>query len=366
VQHELGSRVEPEAQSQPGRGAGGDRHDALGGAYGLLVLHLRLISPTDCTGPARALLAEHPAVTNLVVLLGAGKQPEGDLVLADVAREAASDVFGRLRDLGLPERGSIAVDGVDLSLSAGAREAQERAPGEGVDAVVWEDLAARTREESSLSVGYLVFFSVATMLAGVAVLLDSAILIIGAMIVGPEFGAVAGICAGIVLSRWAEARRSLVALAVGFPVGIAATVLSTWLLTGLGLIDSGALFEPRPQTEFIYLPDAMSFVVAFLAGIAGMLALTSAKSGAVIGVLVSVTTIPAAGNIAVALAESFALDPAEPRSRYLEQAWTSTGQLLLNLLGLLAAGVLTLWLQRRLWHRVRHRTRHAPDPPAGD
>ena len=101
---------------------------------------------------------------------------------------------------------------------------------------------------------YLVLFSVATMLAGIAVLLDSPILILGAMIVGPEFGAVAGICAGVVLSRWREARRSLVALAVGFPVGIVATILSTWLLTGLGLIDSRALFRPRPQTEFIPLP----------------------------------------------------------------------------------------------------------------
>ena len=321
------------------------------------MLHLRLISPIDCTVRARALLTEHPAVTNVVLLPGAGHQPAGDLILADVAREAASDVLARLTDLGLPDRGSIAVDSVDLALSAAAQQAKDRAPGEGSDAVVWEDLAARTREESSLSVIYLVLFSVATMLAGIAVLLDSPILIIGAMIVGPEFGAVAGICAGVVLSRWREARRSLVALAVGFPVGIVATILSTWLLTGLGLIDSRALFQPRPQTEFIYLPDTMSFVVAFLAGIAGMLALTSAKSGAVIGVLVSVTTIPAAGNIAVALAESLALDPAEPRGRYLDQAWTSTGQLLLNLLGLLVAGILTLWLQQRLWHHSRQERR---------
>ena len=90
-------------------------------------------------------------------------------------------------------------------------------------------------------------------------------------------------------------------------------MLSTWLLTALGLIDSSALFEERPQTGFIYLPDAMSFVVAFMAGIAGMQALTSAKSGAVLGVLVSVTTIPAAGNIAVAVAYGLGRDPSEPR-----------------------------------------------------
>ena len=141
-------------------------------------------------------------MTNLVVLPGAGIEPEGDLILADVARESASEVLQELRDLGLEERGSIAVEDVDLSLSRAAERAQELAPGEGSDAVVWEDLEARAGEESSLSGAYLVLFSVATTLAGIAVILDSAILVIGAMIVGPEFGALAGICAGIVLRRW--------------------------------------------------------------------------------------------------------------------------------------------------------------------
>ncbi|MET0915285.1 MAG: DUF389 domain-containing protein [Jiangellaceae bacterium] len=37
-----------------------------------------------------------------------------------------------------------------------------------------------------------------------------------------------------------------------------------------------------------------------MAGIAGILSLTAAKSGALIGVLISVTTVPAAGRSAVA------------------------------------------------------------------
>ena len=293
-------------------------------------------------------------MTNLVLLPGAGHDPEGDLLLADVARESASEVLEALRAAGLGPRGSIAVEEVDLSLSAVADRAERLAPGEGSDAIVWEELEARTREESSLSAAYLILFACATALAGVAVLLDSAILVIGAMIVGPEFGALAGICAGTVLRRWDVVRRGLVALAVGFPVGIVATVLAIWLLSALNLIESAALFEPRPQTEFIYLPDAMSFVGAFLAGIAGMQALTSAKSGAVLGVLVSVTTIPAAGNLAVALAYGLTPDPAQARSRYFDQAWTSGEQLLLNLLGIVVAGTLTLALQQRIRRRYAH------------
>jgi uncharacterized hydrophobic protein (TIGR00271 family) len=125
-----------------------------------------------------------------------------------------------------------------------------------------------------------------------------------------------------------------------------ATVALVGLLTVLGLIDSSSLARPRPQTSFIYNPDAMSFVVAFLAGVAGMLALTSAKSGAVIGVLVSVTTIPAAGDAAVAAAYG-----------EFGQAAQSFVQLLLNLFGIFVAGVLTLFAQQRAWHRIRVRRR---------
>jgi uncharacterized membrane protein len=42
--------------------------------------------------------------------------------------------------------------------------------------------------------------------------------------------------------------------------------------------------------------------VALAAGVAGMIASGQAKSGAIVGVLVSVTTIPAVANVGVALA----------------------------------------------------------------
>ena len=319
------------------------------------MLHLRLIVPVDRTDRARALLADHQGVTNVVVLPGAGVRPEGDVMLADVARESANHVLDQLAGLGLTRRGSITVQGVDLALSTDADRAEAQAPGKGSDAVVWAEMAARAKEESTLSATYLSFFAVAVILAGIAVLLDSSILVVGAMIVGPEFGVLAGICAGAVLRRWPVVRRSTVALAVGFGVGIMAAVLATWLLTAVGLIDSAQLFQPRPQTAFIYRPDALSFVVAFLAGIAGMLALTSARSGALVGVLVSVTTIPAAGDLAVALAFASSTDPSRPRGDYLQQAASSTGQLLLNLLGLILAGALTLLIQRIIWPRILRR-----------
>ena len=98
--------------------------------------------------------------------------------------------------------------------------------------------------------------------------------------------------------------------------------------------------DNHPLTDFIAHPNGFSFVVAALAGAAGMLSLTSAKSGALVGVAISVTTVPAAANAAVALAYGD-----------MNQTVGSTNQLLLNLLGIILAGTSTLLFQKWLWRK---------------
>ncbi|MFJ5176996.1 DUF389 domain-containing protein [Streptomyces griseoviridis] len=307
------------------------------------MLHLRLITPSGTTDDVVRLIGATVGTAHLVVLPGAARDPAGDLVLCDVAREAADDLLAGLRDLGLDRTGSIAVEGIDLSLSERADQAEEDAPGEGADAVLWEQLSEATHEESTLSVTYLAFITLATMIAACGVVLDNAILIVGAMAVGPEFGPLAGVCTALIQRAPRLALRSLIALLAGFAVAMAVTVGFTYLMDALGQFTRVQLEAERPNTNFIYRPDAFSFVVALLAGVAGTLSLTSSKSGALVGVAISVTTIPAAANAAVA----FAYDE-------YRQAWGSTEQLLLNLAGITLAGTLTLLAQKHLWKR--HRT----------
>ncbi|MFD8925383.1 DUF389 domain-containing protein [Streptomyces mirabilis] len=309
------------------------------------MLHLRLITPADRTDDVVQLIERTVGTTHLVVLTGAARNPAGDVVTCDVAREAGDELIGGLREMELDRTGSIAVENIDLSLSKRADKAEDEAPGESADAVLWEHLADATHEESTLSVTYVAFLTLATMIAACGVVLDNAILIVGAMAVGPEFGPLAGICTALVQRVPRLAWRSLNALLVGFAVALVVTVGFTYLMDAVGLFSAVKLDAERPNTNFIYRPDAFSFVVAVLAGVAGTLSLTSAKSGALVGVAISVTTVPAAANAAVAFAYG------EYR-----QAWGSTEQLLLNLLGIVLAGTFTLVVQKWLWARQRERT----------
>jgi uncharacterized hydrophobic protein (TIGR00271 family) len=299
------------------------------------IVHLRLVVPKDTTTQVLRTLDESSAVVNVARLPGASIKPEGDLVLCDVAREEVSVVVERLRRLGLEEAGSISIEAVESMISTDARRAVEAATGLPADAVIWEEVEARTSESAELSFSFVAFMVLARLIAAVGILTDSQILIIGAMVVGPEFGPLAGLCVALVQRRVELAGRSATALAVGFPLAIAITLLVVLVLRAAGPAPDAIAAQDRPATFFIAHPNTFSVLVALFAGVAGTLSLTTAKSGALVGVLISVTTIPAAANVGVAAAYA---------------DWSELGgavaQLGINLSCIVLAGVATLTTQR--------------------
>jgi hypothetical protein len=140
------------------------------------MLHVPVISPPDFTAVTVGLLQANPAVTHLWVSEGSARKPHGDVVSCDVAREAATGVIGRLRELGLSRDGAIVVERLDPILSAAAERAERDAPGEGADALIWEELEQNAGEKTRLSVTYLAFMAVAMLIASIGVLLDQPIL----------------------------------------------------------------------------------------------------------------------------------------------------------------------------------------------
>lgn len=301
------------------------------------MLHLRVISPPEQTDQVIEQLTTHPGATHLVLNRGAAITPAGDLVEADVAREAADELLGSLCRLGVDRTGGITLEQVDTALSDAADRAEEDAPGDAADAVVWEELLTRTGEESRLNGVYLAFLSIACLLSAVGVIINSPVTIVGAMVLGPEFGPLAALAVGLVRARWDLVRRAVVALAVGFPVAMAITAFGTFLGNAAGLFDTSVLAGGH-DVDFVYEVGPWSLIVAVLAGAAGMLAMTSAKSAALVGVFISVTTVPAAGyaSVAAILGEW---------ARFAE----STRQLGINLLGIVVAATLVLLLRRATW-----------------
>ena len=317
--------------------------------YAPAMVHMRIVAPREVSELALGMLRESGSVCNVIWLPGAAQEPAGDVILADVAREDASVVLSDLKELDIHRTGSIALESVETQISLFAERAVERARGSEADAVVWEEVESRTSEQVELSGTYLLFIVLAGLIAAVGIFLNSPILIVGAMVVGPEFGPIAGFCVAFVQRRGHLAARSLVALAAGFSLAIAAVYFTTHAFRITGLTPSEFTERSHSLSNVIASPDFFTFFVAACAGVAGMLSLSTAKSGALIGVLISVTTIPAAANIGVAAAYGD------------WHAWRgSIAQLAINLASIMAAGTATLYVQRLLYRR--RRVRHLRDP----
>ncbi len=294
-----------------------------------------MIVPEELREPVLAVLRHNVGVANLLQYPGAALDPVGDEISADVARESINEVIKELKALDVQHRGAITLAVLDTVLSSRAHAAEEAAEGDAADAVVWDELIARTREDATLTVTFLMFLTLACLIAAIGVVSDSTVTVVGAMVLGPEFGPLAALSVALVQRRLDLARRAAIALVVGFPVAMGITAAATLACEAAGWLTLESIAEIH-EVDFIFQVGPLSFVVALLAGAAGMLSLVSSKSAALIGVFISVTTVPAAGFAVVAgiLGDW-------------EVAAESAMQLIVNLVGIVLAGVLVLILRPR-------------------
>jgi uncharacterized hydrophobic protein (TIGR00271 family) len=313
------------------------------------MLHVRVVSPPDLTGSLADRLAAAPGVWNVVVRAGDARRPAGDAVQFDVRDGAANPVFKALRELGLDRDRVICVERVDAALTGQDQSVPARGALHREIAPVWEMVEAVIRQGEGYAPSFYVLLAVAGLIGAVGILTNSQILIVGAMVVGPEYNAIMGVALGLSKRVRAEVRDGLLALCWGFSIAIALTLLFGLAVRASGKTPTAFVDGARPVADLINSPNVFSVIVAVLAGIVGVVSLTEARANALIGVFISVTTIPAAASIGVSIAYS---SWSEARGSLL--------QLLLNVVLLIVVGVGGLRTQRMIWRR-----RSADLPGAG-
>jgi uncharacterized hydrophobic protein (TIGR00271 family) len=213
---------------------------------------------------------------------------------------------------------------------------------------------ARIRENAEYAPSFFALLAFAGLIGACGILTNSQILIVGAMVVGPEYSAIVAVALGIDRRDGHAIRTGLLVLAAGFLFAIGVTLLFALCIRWAGRAPGPFLHGQRPVSDLINSPNVYSVVVAVVAGIVGVVSLTLSKTGALIGVFISITTIPAAADIGVSLAFS-----SWPEAR------GSTWQLLLNVGLLIVVGALALRGQRFIWRNWTPRPSRRGSRPAG-
>jgi uncharacterized hydrophobic protein (TIGR00271 family) len=249
-------------------------------------------------------------------------------VTADIRPEAADAALTRLDALG------VASDDVTLVRLETIGPAATAEP----LVVVWADVLTQARVRARAPARYLILMAVAGVIAALAVMNRSPVLLVGAMAISPDLLPITAACTGLVLRRRRLVQRSLGTLIGGLGVASFLATVVTLLLRGLDLLPIGfTLGEiPAAQTHV----NATTILVAGAAGVAGMLAVETRASAAV-GVGISVTTIPASAFFGVAIGMG-----------EIGRSWSALGVLGANIAMMLLGGSIALATQRLSVSRV--------------
>jgi uncharacterized hydrophobic protein (TIGR00271 family) len=259
-------------------------------------------------------------------------RPGYSLVSARVRPRSVDALLDTLQGLGVPAR-DVTLDRIEVvgALSQGRAERT----------MVWADVLGTAWVNARPLARYLAFMVVAGVIASYGVVDNNGILIVGAMAVSPDLLPITAIAVGIVGRQAELASRALLTLVLGLAAAGLAAAASTFTQDHLGFIPTGYNVRATGVLTGLTTISNETVVVAFFAGVAGMLALeTRASSG--VGVAISVTTIPAVGYFGVAVG-----------LRELDKALGALGVLGVNVLMMVVGAVGTLLLQRALLSRPR-------------
>lgn len=306
-----------------------------------------MVSPPELTELLADALIADSDVSNLVVLTGSARCPDGDAVHFDVLARSANSVLRQVQALQGDNCSSIVIENVDATIGEELGRRTKQGLIQRDVAPVWDVVEAKIRSNAVYAPSFFILLAIAGLIGAVGILTNSQILIVGAMVVGPEYNAIMGVALGIDKRDRGAILRGGAALLVGFSAAIVVTLLFGLAIRWSGHTPKAFSLGLRPVSSLIDKPNLFSVVVAVLAGIVGVVSLTEARASALIGVFISVTTIPAAADMGLSTAYA-----------NWTEAWGSTLQLLLNVAVLITIGALGLRLQRIMW-----RPRHAEASP---
>jgi len=257
------------------------------------------------------------------------------LVTADIRADAADGALSTLRDLGVPADDVVLTR---LDTIGSFSESSDLV-------VVWADVVGQAHERARAPVQYFILMAVSGVIAAFGVINQSAVLIVGAMAISPDLLPITAACTGLVLRRPKLATRGILTLVAGLATTAVFAAIAAAFLRFADLLPTGYNIDEIPVAQTHV--GATTIIVAFAAGVAGMLAVET-RAGAAIGVAISVTTIPAAAYLGVAIAIG-----------ELDRSLSALGVLGTNVAMMLAGGSLVLAVQRLTSRRSRKATQLA-------
>lgn len=220
-------------------------------------------------------------------------------------KAAVEPVLSELRTVGIDEDAVTIVVEANTVVSQNfddLRNEYEEADDNDTDRISREELAAAAWELNPSLVNYLVLTIVSALIATAGLLLNSAAIVVGSMVIAPLVGPALGASVGTVVEDRTLRHNGVVLQLVGLLVSITAATVFGLVANITGIVPPGTDVLAIEQVAERLAPGVLSLVIAVGAGIAGALSLSAGVSTALVGVMIAVALIPPAAAVGIGIA----------------------------------------------------------------
>jgi uncharacterized hydrophobic protein (TIGR00341 family) len=217
--------------------------------------------------------------------------------------KAVEPVLDAVREAGLPDDAFTVVINAETVISHRFDQLTERyAEEESPDRIARAELRARANGLTPQRWTFVVMTIASVAIATAGVLLNSAAVVVGSMVIAPLIGPAMATSAGTVIRDrelfWQGTRLQV----LGFFLAIATAALFAYLVKSIHLVPPGLDVVGINQVSERVAPDFLSLVVALGAGVAGAYSLSGDVSSSLVGVMIAVALVPPTAVIGIGIA----------------------------------------------------------------
>ncbi|MFC7006608.1 TIGR00341 family protein [Halalkalicoccus salilacus] len=247
---------------------------------------------------------------------------------------AVEPVLDYLQELGLKEQSYTVVVDAETVVSRQFEELQEEYSTDDTDEerISRQELHTEADEMTPTFPVYVAMTLISAIVATAGLLLDSPAVVVGSMVIAPLIGPALAASVGTVTDDDEMFWEGIKYQAFGLGLAIGGAAIFAWLLKTTNVVPPGIDLSSIGEISERFTPDLLLLVVALGAGVAGVLALSTGISVALVGVMIAAALIPPAAAAGIAIAWGLPLP-----------AVGATVLVLVNAVSVNLAGVLTLW-----------------------
>lgn len=296
---------------------------------------MRLVQVTIPAGKRETVLGtlDDEGIDYVVTDETSGREYTG-VVYFPLPDNAVEPILDELQDLGLEEQSYTVVVDAQTVVSRQFDDLKERYSTDDTDEerISRQELHTEADEMTPTFPVYVTMTLISAIVATAGLLLDSPAVVVGSMVIAPLIGPALAASVGTVTDDDEMFWSGIKYQAFGLGLAIVGAAAFAWILRTANVVPPGIELASIGEISERFTPDLLLLAVALGAGVAGVLALSTGISVALVGVMIAAALIPPAAAAGIAIAWGLVMETIG-----------ATVLVLVNAVSVNLAGVATLW-----------------------